>query len=490
MKVLLLNPPDENKVSEAPDRHGNEYIESDDFGNFPPLGALYVLTYLEQNSTGHDLFFKDCIAEHLSFDDLKTYIQNIKPDVVGMTSFTVSLFDVILAARTVREVVPDAHLCLGGHHPIAFPFEAAQLKEFDTIIVGEGEIAFTELVNAIEKGKDYTTIEGVYTEKSVQKYINVEMKRDKRFLHKIKVPPAYIPDIDSIPAPNREYIKHINYQSVVGVTSKLATLLSSRGCPYKCTFCDVPLKEHRQRDPKLVIDEVEECLKMGYEEIHFYDDLFNIYPERIIDICDEIDRRGVKFTWDFRGRVNTVTYESLKRFKNSGGRMISFGIETSSNEGLKTLRKGNKDYQNKEALEWCRELGIVTIADYMIGLPHERSREDIQESVNTLIDYDPDYAQFNVLSLYPNTEVYDQAVEKGLIDNEYRWHEWASDPVSGFEVDHWDEFVSAREMVDIQKWAYRKFYFRPKNIARSVVQTRSLYEFKTKAKGALKVLWG
>ena len=168
MKVLMLNPPDENKVSEAPNRYGDDYIASDDFGYFPPLGALYVLTYLEQNSEGHKLFFKDCIAERLSFDDLKTYIQNIKPDVVGMTSFTVSLFDVILAARTVREVVPDAHLCLGGHHPIAFPFEAAQLKEFDTIIVGEGEIAFTELVNAIEKGKDYTTIEGVYI--NSQKY--------------------------------------------------------------------------------------------------------------------------------------------------------------------------------------------------------------------------------------------------------------------------------------------------------------------------------
>ena len=488
MRVLVLNPPDENKISEAPDSFGKEYIESDDFGYFPPLGALYVLSYLEKNSEGHDLFFKDCVAEHLSFNDLRAYVEDVQPDIVGITSFTISLLDVILAARTVREVVPDAHICLGGHHPIAFPFESAQLKEFDTIIVGEGEVAFTELVDAIEKGKDYTSIWGVYTEKSVQKYLNVEMKRDKRFLHKIKVPPAYIPDIDSIPAPNREYIKHINYQSVVGVTSKLATLLSSRGCPYKCTFCDVPLKEHRQRDAILVIDEVEECLKMGYEEIHFYDDLFNIYPERIIEICDEIDRRGLKFHWDFRGRVNTVTYESLRRFKQSGGRMISFGIETGSDEGLRVLRKGNKAEQNRQALEWCRELGIVTIADYMIGLPFETSKEDIKENVNTLIGYDPDYAQFGVLSLYPNTEVYDQAVEKGLIEDGDRWHKWASNPTPDFEVDHWNEFVSPKELVDIQKWSYRKFYFRPKAVARSVFQTRSFYEFKTKAKGALKVL--
>ena len=488
MKILLLNPPDEFKLPEYPDDKGNEYIESDDFGHFPPLGALYVLTYLEENSEGHELFFKDCIAEHVSHEGLKDYIRSIQPDVVGITSFTICLIDVIKAARTIRDIMPNAHITLGGHHPINFPFEAAELEEFDTIVVGEGEIAFTELVSALEKGEDYTKIHGIYTNASVHDQKDFNPKPDKRFLNKLTLPPAYIDDIDILPIPNRNFIKHINYQSIVGVTSKLATVLASRGCPYRCTFCEVPFKVHRERNAKAVIDEVEVCLNMGYEEIHFYDDLFNIRPERVIEICDEIDNRGLKFHWDFRGRVNGVDYESLRRFKQSGGRMISFGIEATNDETLRVLRKGSKAVQNQQALQWCRELGITTIADFMIGLPTEKTKDDIKASVNTLIGYDPDYALFSVLSLYPNTEVYDQAVAKGLIKDADRWKKWALNPTLDFKIDRWNEFMSTSELVDLQRSAFRKFYLRPKSIARNMIQTRSITEFKKKASGLLKVI--
>ena len=109
--------------------------------------------------------------------------------------------------------------------------------------------------------------------------------------------------------------------------------------------------------------------------------------------------------------------------------MISFGIETASDEGLKILRKGSKVSQNIQALEWSRELGIITVADYMIGLPHEKNKSDILDSLNVLIkEYKPDFAQFGILSLYPNTEVYDQAVSKGLIEGD-KWNKWALNPV-------------------------------------------------------------
>ena len=114
-----------------------------------------------------------------------------------MTSFTIGLVDCVLAAQNIRKIVPDAHICLGGHHPIAFPFEAASLPQFNSIVVGEGEIAFTKLVKAIEEKKTFTDITGVYTKESIEKYRNTQLK-DKRFLNKVKVPPAYIDDIDSL----------------------------------------------------------------------------------------------------------------------------------------------------------------------------------------------------------------------------------------------------------------------------------------------------
>ena len=140
MKILFLNPPDINKVAECTvDEKSQEYIESDDFGAFPPLGILYVMAYLEKNAPHHKLYFKDCVAERYGHQKLVDYVTGIKPDFVAMTSFTISMIDVVLAAQNIRKIVPEAHLCLGGHHPIAFPFEAASLPEFDSIVVGEGE---------------------------------------------------------------------------------------------------------------------------------------------------------------------------------------------------------------------------------------------------------------------------------------------------------------------------------------------------------------
>ena len=489
MKVLFLNPPDMNKVLEyTVDEKSKEYIGMDNFGAFPPLGILYVMAYLEKNTPHHKLYFKDCVAERGSHKDLIDYVNEIKPDIVAMTSFTVAMIDVCMAAQNIRKIVPDAHICLGGHHPIAFPFEAASLPEFDSIVVGEGEIVFTELVKAIEDKKPFSDILGVYTNESIQKYRNTTLK-DRRFLNKVKVPPAYVDDIDSLPIPNREYIKHLNYSSVVGVSSKLATLISSRGCPYKCTFCDVPIKTHRRRDPKLVVDEMATCVAQGYDEIHFYDDLFNITPRRVMDICDEIIKRGLKVVWDYRGRVNGIDEESIKRFKKSGGRMISFGIETSTQEGLQMMRKGTKVKQNIDALKLCKKYGIITLADFIIGLPHEKSYEDVLNSIKTVTyEYKPDYAQFGILSLFPNTEVYDQAVAKGLV-KDGQWNEWARDPLNAkLKVGHWNEYVSMEELVKLQKKAYRIFYFSPPVIWGQIKQIKSFHEFKTKIIGALNVL--
>ena len=491
MKILFVNPPDENKVKEYASEKddGEEYIGSDDFGHFPPLGLLYVISYLENNTENHEIFFKDCIAEHISHKELKNIIANIKPDLLALTSFTVSLVDVVIAAKTCKEITPNCHVCLGGHHPIAFPFEASKLKEVDSVVVGEGEIVFTELVNSIENGQDITNIKGVYTSESIEKYVNNTLPRDKRFLNKVSVPAAYVDDIENLPIPNRDYISHIKYKSTIGVSNKLATMISSRGCPYKCTFCDVPIKTHRRISPEKVVDEMFDCQKKGYDEIHFYDDLFNITPQRLIDICDEIDKRQLKITWDFRGRVNGVNQESLRRFKKSGGRMISFGIETASTEGLKVLRKGSTVKQNIDALKWCREFGIVSVADYMIGLPFEKTDTDVIESLNVLRKkYRPDYAQFGILSLYPNTQIYDQAVEKNLIEKD-KWNKWALDPLGNeLIVDHWNEFISTQRLVELQKLAYKSFYFRPSVIIKEFFRVRSFHEFKAKVRGALTVL--
>jgi radical SAM superfamily enzyme YgiQ (UPF0313 family) len=226
---------------------------------------------------------------------------------------------------------------------------------------------------------------------------------------------------------------------------------------------------------------------MGYTEVHFYDDLFNITPERVISFCDEIMRRGYRLKWDFRGRVNTVTRESLVHAKSAGCRMISFGVETGSDEGLRELKKNTTIDQIRNVFSWCRELGILTIADFMIGLPFEKSVDDVRRNIDFLLGLDPDYAQFSVLSLFPNTELFADAARRGLIDPA-RWNDFSRNPKLDFFIDHWEETIPLPDLLSLQSEAYRRFYVRPRYIWRSLLSTRSWHELSSKMQGALKLL--
>ena len=315
------------------------------------------------------------------------------------------------------------------------------------------------------------------------------MPRDRRFLQSVMVPPAYVDDLEDIPIPSRKYIRHIKYHSTVGVTGNLATIITTRGCPYLCTFCDVPYKKYRQRNVESVLDEVQQCLDMGYDEFHFYDDLFNVNAKKVSEFCDAIERRGMSFAWDFRGRVNAVTRETLVQAKNVGLRQISFGVESGTDEALKALKKGTTVAQVDQAFRWCREIGIRTVADYIIGFPFEKSPAEVRKSIDFLINLDPDFTLINVLQLLPNTGLYKQAVAEGIIEDKL-WEKFALNPTREFRVAHWDKHMTPKQLFTLRREAYRRFYLRPKYIFRSITQTRTLHELFVKLFGLHHLLKG
>ena len=488
MRILLVNPPAESTVAEYSNQPGSRSqgaVEVEDFGLFPPLGLLYIISSLKQKTPEHEVFLLDCVGMGINHDVLAMEISRIRPQLIGITSFTMSLYDVCQAARAARMMVPEAHICMGGHHPIAFPFEAAGLKEFDSVIIGEGEEAFPALAHAVASGSDYTQIPGLYTKDTIARFRSGG-NADSRLLGRGTVPPAYVENLDVLPFPDRSLIRDISYKSIVGASRNLTTMVSSRGCPYGCTYCDVPYKRYRQRTIASVADEVKGCLDIGYEEIHFFDDLFNITADRVTAFSNEILKRGYTVIWDFRGRVNAVTRESLVQAKKAGCRMISFGVETGSNEGLHLLKKNTTTEQIRKVFAWCREVGILTIADFMIGLPFEKSVDDVRRNIDFLLKLDPDYAQFSILSLFPNTELYADAAGRGLVRPE-RWQQFAREPSQHFFVDHWLEYLTLEELLRLQKDAYQRFYFRPRYIWRSLVSTRSWHEFTSKLQGAMRL---
>ncbi|MFN7954345.1 MAG: radical SAM protein [bacterium] len=487
MRVLALNPPDELKVVLHPAEDGSKFLEPDDYGHYPPLGLLYLLGQLEATTRGHETFFADCVAERIGHADLvRRVLEPTRPDLVAVTSFTISLLDVIETCRAIKAWNPRCFVVLGGHHPIAYPREAARLECVDAIVVGEGELAFTALVEARARGESIESIEGVYTRESIDRH-EPPATRDKRFLAHVSVKPAYVEDLDALAFPARRHIRHIDYHSVLGVTRKMVTMITSRGCPYLCTFCDVPIKSYRERHPDRVAEEARESQRMGYEEIHFYDDLFNIDERRVHEICDALDRAQVHMTWSFRGRVMQASREMLARAQRSGLRQVSVGVETSTDDGLAALKKATSIEQVESFFAWCRELGIATIADYMIGLPFERTATDLERSFAFVKKLDPDYVQFSICTLYPHTEMYEQAVRQGIV-KPGRWDEFAQRPARGFVPDHWTESFTVKELARWQRRMYKRYYFRPRYVWRSLFRTRSLYELAQKAFGALRIL--
>ena len=469
MKVWLINPRTEGMIStELPS------FVSKEVGCFPPLGILYVAGYVREHSS-HEITLLDMPARDMSYESLAQDLREHAPDVVGITGTTHNLAEVRRAAETVKSVDAGITVCLGGPHIEAFPDQALALNCIDAAIRGEGERAFLQYLEAFEAGAGFENVPGlVYrTDAGIQSN-----------------PPAPLnPDLDGLPFPARDLLNPTDYCYVLGKKSTFTTLLTTRGCPYRCIFCSTPHGSCRLRSPESIVDEMESCLKQGAEELHFIDDTFNIRPDRVRAVSEAILARGLKARWSFRGRVDTIDEESLRLARRAGCERIHYGIETGTDEGLKVLRKQITTEQARNALALTRRAGITTVTYFIIGLPHERQREDILRTVDFAIRINPDFAMFNVLAIYPHTELFDMAVARGLIDKDL-WSEFVTDPRGDFKMRFWDEFFSGAELAALLKLSYRKFYLRPAGVLRNLKQLGSLSELRHKAAAALSLLKG
>lgn len=486
MNILLINPPADSTAKEFADEHGKSFIEIADFGAFPPLGLLYILGYLKKHLPNDNLFFIDCVAERINIKGLEKATEIIKPDVVGISSFTIGLFDSVRVARMIRTAFPNAHICLGGHHAMAFPREAANLDYFDSVVVGEGEVTFTKLIEQLKNNEPVEQVAGVLTGNSIGD-IEPTWSREKNQFIKPKIDTGQVPDLEDLPFPDRDFIGDLHYRSIVGTSSKFTTMLTSRGCPFGCTFCDSPYKKYRERSLEGVMEEICDILSRGYKEIHFYDDLFNHRPEWIEKLSEDILRHGLKFHWSFRGRVAGISSKNMKLARRAGLHTVTFGVETGSDQGLKLLKKGITIGMIRSAFAACRAAGVRTIADFIIGFPFEKTVKDVSANLDFLYSLDPDYAQIGILALYPHTELFNDACQKGIIDPK-RWENYLQNPYPDFKVDHWEEHLSLGELARLQRGAYRKFYLRPDYIFSSLLGLKSTYEFSSKIRGALKLL--
>jgi len=469
MKVLLVNPPRENEIIA-----NNPPIIEEERGHNPPLGLLYIAAYLEKH-TSHQVEVVDSQVEGLSYAELKQIVAQKKPDVVGITAMTLTLLDVVKTVQIVKEVDEETKVVLGGPHAHIYPEETANLPGVDFVVVGEGEIAFTELVENIENVERLRKVKGLV------------FKLDGELVRTGLRPP--IDDLDALPHPARHLTPYWKYSSLLAKRSPVTTTFTSRGCPYRCTFCDRPVlgKGFRARSASNVVDEMEQCASMGIKEFLVYDDTFTLDRRRVFEICDEIIERRLDIGWDMRSRVNTVTREVLRRLKSAHCERIHYGVEAGTEKILKILKKGITLEQVREAFKMTKEAGISTLAYFMIGSPTE-TRQDILQTMEFAKALEPDFVHITILTPFPSTALYNQGLREGVLERDF-WQEFATHPSEGFEPRYWEKELTREELLELLDQAYRSFYLRPTYVVRSLFETRSLGEIARKAKAGLKLLW-
>lgn len=473
MKTLLINPPRSNEVVAD-----NPAFIDEERGYNPPLGLLYLASYLQKNGR-QQIVVLDAQVDNLGYgEDFVGRIEAVNPDIIGITVMTFTLIDVLKTLEIIKRAGEKLNkkitVVLGGPHAHIFPEETLALPGVDFVIKGEGEIPFFLLLEALEGRGELSAVKGL------------AYRQDGQVINNLVG--DLIENLDELPVPDRTLLPVEKYGSLLGAGRIVTTMFTSRGCPFQCTFCDRPHlgKRFRSRSAQNVVDEMEACLKLGIQEILVYDDTFTVNRQRVIDICNEIKKRQLKFCWDIRARVDTVDEEILKQLKSAGCARIHFGVESGTEKILKVLNKGISLNQVERAFKAAKKIGLETLGYFMIGAPDE-TREDIMETVKFAKKIDPDYVHITIFTPYPATEIYRRALAEGVIDSDY-WLEFARHPENGVVTRYWEKELSKQELFDLLGKFYKEFYGRPSYILKQFLKIRSPKDFIKKARAGLKIL--
>ncbi len=470
-RILLINTPQDNLV-----QAGIEDDFIDIIGHYPPLGLMYIATVLNQNN--YETKILDCVPMNLGYAEIETYIVDFQPDVVGISTYTMSMVDVLFTVNLVKKINKEIIVVLGGHHVQLYPSESIKYDNVDYILRGEAEYTFLELLKALENNfsvDEMLKIDGIGFYRDGKEFLNDKI--------------AMIPNVNLLPMPDRDLLPKELYQSIVGRNKMVATFMSSRGCPYKCTFCYTPSKLYRSLSTENIIKEVKYLKSQGYNEIFFFDDLFALRPEKVIAFAKALKAEKIDIDWSFRGRINTVTKEMIDEVAKSGIHRIQFGIESGVDKTLKRIKKGITTEKIRTVIKWCKDAKITTIGNFMIGLPDE-TEADILQTLKFSRQIGLNYAQYSILVPYPFTAIYTEALDRGIIKNDF-WQQFANNPIAekdNFKVEYWTEFVDEEFLFKTIKKSFKRFYFRPITIINKLKEIQTWQEFWFAVKGAFSVV--
>jgi len=448
MKILFINPP---------------WFEGSTFDKLissnPPLGLAYIAAYLEKNGY-KNIEILDMKVLGLTFNEIESKIRKTKPDIVGITAATGQISSTSKIISIIKKIKPNTVTVIGGPHPSALPKRTLREVNADVCVIGEGEVTFLELVKIIEKNVDLKNVDGICFRNGNDKII-INKRRE------------LIEILDELPFPARHLIpplEEYRHSSSFGENKLHTSVMTSRGCPFRCKFCDKSIfgRTFRTRSVKNVVDEIEFLVKKyGVEEIRVFDDLFTVNERRVKEICNEIIKRELNFSWCCEARVNSVTPEMLKLMKKAGCTQIDYGIESGSQEILDLLNKDTNLDEIRNAVKWTKEVGIKIKGYFLLGLPGE-TKKLIEKTIEFAKSLDIDYAAFFFYSPYPGTPLYNSLNKYGKIIA-LKWDEYVTFETPAFLP----KGISKEKLVFLYKKAFYEFYFRPKYMIKIVKEIKT-----------------
>lgn len=463
MKVMLINPPFTNYG--GLEGHG---------GKAPPLNLGYLAAYVRQQRRYYDISILDAEVLGMTFEKIEAHIKKEKPDVIGITSSTPAFLSALRISRICKDVDANIKVILGGIHPSAFPIQTASEKSIDFVVVGEGELTFLDLLDAIEKKNGYQDISGI-------------AYRDDGIVIQNR-PRQLIENLDTLPFPARDLMQNELYSPPPTKrvsTFKATSLTSARGCPYNCNFCSAHViwtRRYRFRNAENVVDEMEYCVSnFGIREFAITDELFALNRDKALTFCEEILNRGLNIAWVCMSRAGQVDEELLKMMKRAGCKEISFGLESGDEEMLsKIIHKKSTLDTARQTIGLVKKVGIRTHASYMIGNIGETERT-IRKTIEFAKELNTDVAAFFIASPLPGTELYEQALKLGYIRKDANWSDFS--PLSKNRPVMTLPGLSPEDLMKWHRRAIWEYYVRPRYIIKRIFGLRSKVDFLNLSNG-------
>jgi radical SAM superfamily enzyme YgiQ (UPF0313 family) len=444
----------------TPARESNQYI-------VPPIGLGYLATALRKENFSVDIL--DSVKKNLTQKELINEIKKINPKVLGIQLFSYDVSPSKIFIKQVKNILPKIKIIIGGAHSTSEPLEVLnQFKDADYAFKGESEEGLPLLIYYLIKNKkiNLDKIPGLIWRKNNE--INVNNQLYSKDLDKYGTPAWDLIDPRTYKeAPQGGFLKEYPY----------APISTSRGCPFRCSYCTVHIvsgRNIRVRSVHHVIEEIK-MLKEKYDvkEIHILDDAFTASKQRVIEFCKIIiaDKIKIKFSFPNGIRLDSLDEEVLLKMKEAGVQDFNVGVESGSDKILDDMKKSLTTKIIKEKTNLIKKIGLESNGFFIIGYPTE-TREDIIRTIKFAKQIPIKRAQFSLFKAYPGTDITNKLLEDKKIDKiNY-------DSFMYYKIDYVPEGLTQKELKNLQRKAFLEFYLRPKILLSLLKEINSIEHFK------------